>query len=214
MDELKELLSILKKEKRVILITGETFYLNQLFLMALISDFIKKYKKSKVVYFYCKGPLLSSFEFLNRMKGKTYVFQINNFDEQYCIVNVLLLLLNADYYKNYSILIVFDDFVSHYFVAPISRHKTAGGTLLAEQLAILKILSDRTTACVVITSYLLSDKRPLLWKIFSKYIDTVVTIHENNGLINISLLNENLTVMKSCSIELDELVGSIEFENA
>ena len=49
MDELKELLSILKKEKRVILITGETFYLNQLFLMALISDFIKKYKKSKVV---------------------------------------------------------------------------------------------------------------------------------------------------------------------
>jgi len=214
MDELKDLINILNSRGPVTLVAGESAYLNRTFIPIITLSFIKKHRRSKVIYFHCEGSTPRNLRFLKDFKNKVYLFRIGNLDEQYHIVNLLPMLLTAEYYRKYMILIVFDDFVSHYLVAPASMHKTAGGSLLAEQLAILRMLSHKVAGHMILTSYLLSDKRPLLWKIFSKYVDTLVTIRENDGLVEVNVLNEDLAIIESYNIELDELVEKLEFEDS
>jgi len=214
MEELESFFASLLRRGPIMLIAGELAYLNQILVSTIMTIFIKKYKKSKIIHFYCGGPISLSLRLIKKLRNKAITFHVTNLDEQYYAINLLSLLLSPSYYRGHKILVIFDDFISHYIVSPISRHKTAGGALLAEQLATLRTLSRQATVHVVLTSYLLRDKKPLLWKVFSKYIDALVTIHENDGLVKITFLDKDLNTIESYDIELDELVESLELENA
>jgi len=200
------------RSRGLALVAGDSPPANSLVALLAMTSFLEAQRLALALYARCRAGLPVSSAAVRRLSKRLYAVHLRSFEEQYQLVNALPVILSADYYRQRPLMVVFDDFVSNYFASPVSRHRVAGVSLVAEQLAVMKSLAATHDLRAVLTTYLGRDGRPLLWRVFSRYVDRAVAVRLASGSLELARVEPGGALGEAYSINLNEVVRRLEVE--